>query len=820
MRKSPLAQSNIKASIERVKPQRINVQRLSCLKPKLTMYDGKTMQFDLSLLYRFQCTPNGKTVSSRKSSVVKIALEIERARLDGVSNDFLSSRLINFKVYIEWCDSNGLDPMSKEGYRAYVGDMGELRRLTSLARHPLPYIFMYEDGQELGITEGTAGLKASNIRAVLGWCGVYQANWHSGIGEYINARNPTKPYSDNELSLILRRLQYYFYSLSAQLIAHRKNNPNSPPPRSLSAVVDKLETDKVIEIVVGNAKDGSYSEKSVKCASPFNRAMQAAYYLFSYYTSFNTSSILDVRLPIDILNESKEGRTIKHATVRGFKGRSNKIVSGLFSDFNIDNIPKAEDTSDNSGYIIAEVDKKDGLRFIKALAELSSLYSSKCHQHLFYHIDRGGRPRPIGRTLSSSSLAFELGLYSDTKKSLTDHLIDTYFLAKNYNTKLSVKIPNGPRRIVSKQLTKSNKSLKPYILSIAYAATRCLTDITLKGMCMPLSFSETSTDGFITVYFNYENGNQGEFTIEPKHRKFFESLQEYASSYNPITPSKYHPNKKVKTPYLFPVGSKYKTRQWDGIELTPPKYLNQIGITSGDYFLELNAQKFRAKTSNDYYNPSDAGYSLSKHILHNTIDTLHKHYADGHPDQSIVMASQAIQVIEEWSSLGDITAAKNSVKEQLSIEVLEYDEWKKLRLPTNLNGVICSAEPDAAINPSHRESQVLANKLLGSSQSKVSCYQFDMCAYCKSAKLVDDVHSIYKFLSFTQWLEDAAIDVTDRMPHRSSKLFEKAKYFRELAENNISIEVLNQAEEKLLNEGRYFLHDEEGLTNIRDIENA
>jgi hypothetical protein len=726
---------------------------------------------------------------------------------------------IAFKHYLVWCDKSELDALTEQGYRGFVGNAGELRRLITLAKKPLPYLFMYEDGQEKGISESTASTKVTWLKQALEYCGVYQSNWHSGIDEFIKESNPTKPYSEHELKLTLRRLQYYFFSLSSQLIEHKRKNPTLPPPDSLIVILDKTDNGHVIEIEVKQSARGVSNSHSVHIGTPFNRAMQAAYYLFAYYTSFNTTSILDVRLPIDVVGARKEGRTLKHVTVRGFKGRSNKIVAGLFSDYDTDSIPKADNGS-GAGYITAELDKKDGLTFIKALSELSHSYSKNPYQHIIYQLDNSNEPKLAGQYITRSKLSEELGLYADFTKGLSLFLVDAYFLALERNLRLNISLPNatGFGHTVSKTKTLfiGAQAKKLYLTNVAYAAIRSMSNIDLKNIIIPLTYSDVGLDGKITVSFEYENGEHGQFSIEFKYKRFFESLESYASYYTPTSRSKNHPYMALKPPYLIPLGTRRYTKQWDGLEFTKASYLSSLGIRSGDYFLDLGTKRFRSTTSNNHFDPNDSGYSVSKHILQNTIKTLQTHYIDGHPNQNKVIASQAIQVLEEWAKSSDIVDAKTIVRERLDIPVLEYDTWKKLRMPTNLNGVLCDGQPDVTAQKKHRESKYLSKKLLDTEHGGISCYQFDMCVYCKSAKLVDDVHSVYKFLSFIELLEDAA----DRMPNRINELTDKASYFRKIAEQNISLDVLHDAEDKLFDEGRYFLHDDEFIDSMRALENA
>jgi hypothetical protein len=813
MRKSPLSKSSLDSSVKRVRRNRSLTVGIEILKPELTFYNGVKQRLDFTLLYKLGCMGSGDVVLSRKPPIIKYAQWFESALLDKKSHDTLANEFGRFKQYLVWCDHNGLDAMSIQGYRALAGNNGELRRLVALANKPFDYLFMYENGQEKGIKEGTAGSTLASIKSALNRCGVYESNWHSGINVFINDGEPTKKYSGNELETTLRRLQFYFFSLSSQLIEHKKNNPDLPPPDCLVAFVDKADNGRLYEKEVKQVASSSKSSGVTSYETPFNRAMQAAYYLFAYYTSFNTTSILDVRNPIDVITERKEKRTVKYVTVRGFKGRSNKVVSGLFSDFDIDEIPKADGT--DAGYITAELDKKDGLVFIKALSDLSTLYSDTPYQNIIYQLNNSFEIQPMGKCLSRIKLSEELGLYADFTDGLTEHFIEAYFLAldKNRRIELSVLQSVGIGHVVSNSsvLFPNPQSRKRFIINVAYAAIRSITSIDLKNIIMPLGYSEIDQDGNVTVTFNYKNDENGSFLIKSKYKRFFESLENYASYYNPTSLSKYNPNNRLKPPYLIPLGQRYQTKQWNGPEPTiTGEFLRRLGVSSGQYFINLSAKRFRTTTSNNHFELSDSGYSTSKYILQNTRETFFRSYVDGDSNQNKTITSQAIQTLEEWSNFDDIKQAKLTIKERLNIPVLEYDTWKQLRVPTNPNGVLCGGQPDIAARKQHGESKYLSRKLLDTDHGEISCYQFDMCVYCKSAKLVDDVQSVYKFLSFIELLEDAA----DRVPDITNKLTEKARYFKRIAEHNISVKVLHEAEDKLFNDGRYFLHDDEFIYSM------
>lgn len=86
--------------------------------------------------------------------------------------------------------------------------------------------------------------------------------------------------------------------------------------------------------------------------------------------------------------------------------------------------------------------------------------------------------------------------------------------------------------------------------------------------------------------------------------------------------------------------------------------------------------------------------------------------------------------------------------------------------------------------------------------SKLHCYQFDKCHECLNAKLVDEPNQVYKLLSFIESLIDAA----DLHPE-NEELEERIESFEEIVSQNISENVLKEAEALLEANGRYFCMD-------------
>ena len=770
-----------------------------------TLKDGKPAVFDFTILLKFGCNSDGHAIESRRQYVYKLAKKFNAQFKDRKPVSTLHDLYRTFRTYIRFCDKNGLDPFTKQGYRAYVGNTGELRRLIALQNEQLHHLYLFQDGQEMGISETTATSVRCSIRKLLQWSGVYHGGWDIGVKTIGHGDVKShKPYSATEQDKTISRLSFFFNDLCEQLIEFSEANPNTPLPRSLSVKIGVKTNGEATTIEVGKQT----SKQKHDLQSPFNRAMQAGYYLFCYYTSLNTSPILEVCHPIDVVTEKKESRTIKHATVRGFKGRANKTVAALFSDYSgVADIPLVDADGDEAGAITAVVEKTHGIAFIKLLAKLSRLHQTEEYGKLFYQLDPNNN---IKRFETKTNLSELLGLLSDERFKTTDRLIENFLMLLYKGERYEVSTPNSGAlgQIVTKKKVKLPK--RGIILNIsycAYGAVRSMTDVELKNIIMPLSYGDLDEDGDITISFAYKDGSSGSFKVNSKYKDFFVALERYALTRNPIktAPDKYNPNTPPRPAYLLPIRSKLRTKQWDCLEHVSASYLKKLGVLHGEFFLALNASRFRKTTADEEFNPNDSGYRGAQ-ILSNELETFQQSYANGHPEQNKLIQSQGIQVLEEHATTQDLQEAKTNVKLRLKIEVLEHDEWKSLSMPTNINGVFCNGKPEIVGGKNeHRAAIKFAEDILDIDIEKIQCYQYDQCVDCKSARLVNDVHAVYKFLSFVQLIED----LVDRIPKQMNRLTERAEYLKAVVEQSISLEILDKAEDMLFENGVYPLMTED-----------
>ncbi len=139
------------------------------------------------------------------------------------------------------------------------------------------YIFQYEDGEQLGNSEGTAwGLKIV-LDSTLNRIGFDVDKYQASLKQFKKDRgNVTVPYVSNEWQTMLRRLNYYFTNLATRLIAYKDANPTLPPPDVLKDVVIDVVDGKEITIDLKS----TISRGSVSANSPFNQAMASRVFTF------------------------------------------------------------------------------------------------------------------------------------------------------------------------------------------------------------------------------------------------------------------------------------------------------------------------------------------------------------------------------------------------------------------------------------------------------------------------------------------------------------------------------------------------------------
>lgn len=410
------------------------------------------------------------------------------------------------------------------------------------------------------------------------------------------------------------------------------------------------------------------------------------------------------------------------------------------------------------------------------------------------------------------SVAMHLGLYSSSRYGLTDYFIKLFYDLYNGNTYPQYTISNTPDRgkIVNKSLVEptTGVSLTRRLRSMMFGAIQCLTDIELKGIIMPLEYGEPDDDGNIKVSFKYDDDRDGDFVVPAQYKEFLKKVEAYSNTFNPI-PTLMNPvvggRVSHRAPYLLPIGSRSNTKQWN----TPKDVLGRIflrdyGLSYDDFYLSLLSSRIRATTSNQEYSPEDNGFS-AREILQHTLETQMVSYLNGHPTENQRMASQGMNSLVRIASGQSRNDAVISVKTELGIPVLAYEEYKARNMPTNPNGVLCDAVARVSgKDGTHYGAKKFANnEIEGADVGDIPCYQYDLCVKCKSAQLVDDVHAVYKLISFIDALEDAIHLFPERANVIESRV---ASFYSKL--DTLPESTREKAEEMLDENGRYFMFEE------------
>jgi len=790
-RTSPLSKEGLEHA--QVTLRERDIVDINILTQEVTLANKTKYQLNFKVLL------GDKSCKIRKTAVYNLAKAQAERIEDGGSSDTVYRHYISFSSYVRFCDKEDIDPFSKAGFLSYCGRDGELARLVALKIKPVDYIYLYENGAEVGLKESSAsGFKSDTTQCLIA-AKVFNPRWDRDTLQFKGNKSPVTPYSQKEFNSLLRHLQLVFFSITSQLIASKEKDEHL---EKVTTVIDELENGEFVTIDLHDTAPKRGNMKT-NHQSPFNIAMSAGYLLFCHYSSFNTTSILNVCHPIKLVEDRKLNRTTKYVSIRAWKSRANKVVEGVFS----------QEPIIDDGYVNLEIDKRDGLTFINTLSKLSELFNPQFNNEpnppLLYSLSNKDGVKPLHLQMGARTLNVLFHAYIDNKAIHAPYLIERFNEVVDKKIITEVRASNGI--IVKKPKKLLPRDVKKRAISLAFGALRALTDNKLKGICMPLTYSDADARGYVHVSFKYDSGLDGSFEVENRHIPFLRTLESYSAHYNPVKISK-RSNAKKCTPYLLPLGSKLCTYQWEGKELPFADYLKKIGIYIGDYYLSLNAQKFRSTSANNNFNPNDGGLGVATSLLQNTVATLREHYINGLPMQNQLIASQAIEVLEAYTKGTSLEDAKSEVKKRRKIEVLEYDEWKALRMPTNLNGLLCGGEPSGDAVKEHRTSTKISQSMLDEGM-QITCYQYDKCIDCKSAKLVNDVHSAYKLLSYVELLEDSASSMTER----AAELNERAESLLTLAENNLSGAVLEAAEKKLIADGRYLLHNNDFLGSMEAV---
>ncbi|MDO6507037.1 hypothetical protein Q4506_09495 [Colwellia sp. 4_MG-2023] len=737
----------------------------------------KIRELDVSHLI-YQRKNKGHTkIDSRIPYIRKFCDMAKQYVANGKSATAVTAFYKNLDAYIRFCDAVDVDPFTEAGYLKYVGNDGELRHRIKIYQ-PSKKLWQRSDGEELGIKESTAGVIASDLRKALSWCGLASEVWRNQHRGFYDQQNSIKGYSDTEEKTLVTRLSDLFFALAPQLIAAKEEN--LALPEELLVTVNLEGYTEVVSIPTSLETKLSIKDQktvSVRSVAAFNMAMGAAYHLMCFFTSLNDTNIRTIAHPIDVHTDERD-KSLKTVKVSSFKARANKEVDALLSN-DID-----------ESIVNFDVEKRDGVKFITTLEKLSKLYGNgeEYSELLFFLNSKNQESDRFNITDMNKHLALKLNLLSPYRKTVIrwfKELFDTY---RNQQFIILNTTVNTLGRVVTSKIvhsTTSQTKATQGTTNASYCILSCYTDLPLKGILLPLTYSKKNENGDIAISFKYRDGNTGSFIIPATDIEILRDIEQFANELADKQASKNYER------LLLRRGSGGSSpMDWDDISPISANLMTQWAIAPNDYFISLQSSRWREMTSSQEYD--DNSISRVQAALQNTLATINKHYANGDSNLNKTILSQGMQVLEKIGKDQTLEEAKEQVANKFKIPMISYDEWQKKKAKTNPNGTNCNGKQDI---PDGKNTQRETNNAIG---ANLACTEYDKCYICKSAKAVDEVQAIYKLISFIDVLKDAL----NQFPNAKEEVFEKIEAFEYIL-NGASSNVYEQAMKLFKKNGRH-----------------
>ncbi|MEZ8113547.1 hypothetical protein ACED44_01320 [Vibrio splendidus] len=745
MAKSPLAKNSKTA--KHVRNCR-NVIPLRLTIPYKARKSRSITEFDVSHLLHLGANSNNDKIESRAPYLRSFCKKAKQYVNNGKSVNTVITHYDSLRAFITFCDMVKVKPFSEEGYLKFAGNDGELRHRIKLYQ-PSNKLWARQHGEELGVKESSVATLISHIRTALIWCGLPADTWANQHRGFSGEKTPHKGYSDAEEKILVTRLSELFFTLAPQLIAAKKESIELPD--KLPIVIELCGYQEIVSIQT-SLKSQTHGKSqvgiSVRHSAAFNMVMGAAYHLMCFFTSLNDSDIQGIAHPLAIHTDERD-KNLKVVRVSSFKVRANKEVDAILSNQSFD------------------VDKRDGVKFIKTLETLSALYSDneKGSELLFTINNQEEKSDTFNLAELNKNLRVELNLLSPTRASTLPWFKELFHSYRDQRViKLSQKTNELGRTVVSRATRPCSKTKAIQgATNSAYCILSCYTDLPLKGILLPLSYSEKDFDGNIHVSLKYRNGENHCFSIPAADKTLIQDIEQFATE---LAGKQYPKHERL---LLKRGNAKQAPKDWDGISPISSNQINRWSINTNEYFISLQSSRWREMTSNQVY--SDNGKGGVQSLLQNLLETIDTHYTNGDPRLNRVIISQAMQVMEQLGEDTSLEQAKAIVEAKLGIKVLAHDEWKKKqeeeRAKTNPNGIHCNGQQRII---GGKNTQRKTNNAMGLT---LPCAEYDMCYKCQSAKAVDEVQSIYKLISFIDVLKEAL----DQYPNAKEEVHEKIAAF-------------------------------------------
>lgn len=507
MAKSPLAKNS--KTVKHVRSNK-NVVPLRLTIPYKHRKHRQSKEFDISHLLHLGTDNNNVKIESRIPFLRSFCKKANQYVDNGKSIRTVTGFYEVLRAFIAFCDAANVDPFSGAGYLKYAGNDGELRHQMKMYC-PSKRLWEVSHGDELGIKETTATARVSVLRIALSWCGLPADAWVTQHRGFTGERTPVKGYSEDEEKILVTRLSELFFTLAPQLIAAKKENLVLPD--ELPVVIDLGGHQEVISTKT-SLKTQNRGPKSVKPVAAFNMAMGAAYHLMCFFTSLNDSDVQSIAHPVTIHTDERD-KSLQVIKISSFKARANKKVDAVLTNQSFD------------------VDKRDGVTFIKTLETLSALYGGgdKGSELLFTLNNHEEKNSKFELSQINKHLVVKLNLLSPTRASILPWLRELFYSYRNQHViELKKEINSLGRTVVSKVTRPYSKAAATLgATNSAYCILSCYTGLPLKGILLPLTYSEKDADGNINVSFKYRNGEENHFSIPTADKALIRDIEQFAT---------------------------------------------------------------------------------------------------------------------------------------------------------------------------------------------------------------------------------------------------------------------------------------------------
>ncbi|PMP37803.1 hypothetical protein [Vibrio splendidus] len=763
-----MAKSKIAKQSKTVKHLRNN-QNVVPLNFEIPYQDNKSnqvRQFDVSHLLHLGSSEGNEKINSRAVFIRSFCKKANQYVSNGNSARSVTASYINLRSYLAFCDAINVNPFNENGYLKYAGNDGELRHRIKMFT-PSKRLWEYNHSDELGIKESTASGMLSTLRTALEWCGLPISDWARHHRVFTGEKTPFQGYSDEEEKFLVTRLETLFFTLAPQLIATKESH--TPLPETLPLIIRLGLHEETVHIPTSLETQRGGRDKSgtkVNARSAFNLTMGAAYHLMCFFTSLNDSNIRNIAHPIHVHTEERD-KSLQVVKVSSYKPRANSEVDALLVGESFD------------------VDKRDGVKFITLLKRLSTLYGSDedGYELLFTLNNHSDVDGSFNLSELNKQLVNQLHLLSPYRAGSLPWFKELFYAYRNQQCiSLKKSVNHLGRNVVQKEVQATSKSIAGQGASTcAYCILSCYTDLPLKGILLPLTYSEKDSDGNVTVSFYYRNGEHECFKVPASDLALIKDIEQYTTEKADKQPKKYERLLLTKT-------SQNTPSDWEGINPISASLMTRWSVETNHYYLSLQSSRWREMNSNQAY--AEGGIQTVQSLLQNKQETIERSYINGLPSLNKVILSQGIEVIENLFD-NNLEQAKDAVARRRGIPILTYEEGEKKR-KTNPNGIACNGKQ---VIIDGKNTQRETNYALG---VDLPCAEFDMCHKCQSAKAVDEVDAIYKLISYIDVLKEGL----DMFPDSKGEALEKVEQF-EFTLDGASNDVFDAAMNKFHTQGRH-----------------